>query len=126
MKRLWIGIGLLAVILVMGLWSASRLRDIHTGISEDLTNAAAAAQDGQWQQADKLARQAQQKWRDSWNFSAAMADHTVLDEIDGFFAQAEVYRKNRNGVDYAATCARLANAVEALQEGHRLTWWNLL
>ena len=126
MKRLWIGISLLVGIFILGLWTSSRLNRIHTHISDQLAASAQAAQRGQWEQADELAEQANEKWQRHWKFSAALADHTVLDEIDGFFAQAKVYRQNRDDVAYAATCARLSKNIEALQEGHRLTWWNLL
>jgi hypothetical protein len=125
-KRLWIGIGLLAGILIAGLWTSAKLGEIHTAISDTLTAAAEAAQDGRWQQADELAQKAEESWQDRWNFSAALADHTIMDEIDGFFAEAKIYRENRNGVAYAAICGRLSIAIEALQEGHRLTWRNLL
>lgn len=126
MKRIWIGIGLLAAILAAGLWTTSRMADIHTGISGKLTISAQAALDGLWDRADALAREAEDVWKDSWNLSAALADHTVLDEIDGLLAEAKIYRQSRDGVAYAAICARLATAIEALQEAHSLTWRNLL
>lgn len=126
MKRLWIGVGLLVGIVLVGLWTTEKLNRIHTAISEDLLQSAQAAQAGKWADADSAAEDATQGWQESWHFSATLADHTVLDEIDGLFAQSEVYRKNRSTVDYAATCARLAQRIQALQEGHRLSWWNLL
>lgn len=126
MKRLWIGVGLLAGILILGFWSASAMNDIHTDISQQLTESAQAAQSSHWDRADGLAQQAHENWEDHWQFSAALADHTVLDEIDGLFAQAQVYRHSRDALQYAAVCAQLAKSIDALQEGHRLTWWNLL
>lgn len=126
MKRLWIGVGLLVGIVLVSLWTTGRLNRIHTAIAEQLMTSAQAAQAGNWEKADKAAEDASCGWEDSWNFSAALADHTVLDEIDGMFAQSEVYRKNRSAVDYAAICARLAQHIQALQEGHQLSWWNLL
>ena len=126
MKRLWIGVGLLVGIVLVSLWTTGRMNRIHTAISEDLLASAQAAQMGNWEDADASAKEATQSWQESWHFSAALADHTVLDEIDGMFAQSEIYRKNRSAVDYAATCARLAKRIEALQEGHQLSWWNLL
>ena len=126
MKRLWIGIGLLAAIMIAGFWTSSRMADIHIATSDILKDSVREAQAGQWEQVDRLAEKAQSCWKKSWNFSATMADHTVLDEIDGLFAQADIYRKNRTDVEYAATCAQLATAIEALQESHRLSWWNLL
>ena len=126
MKRLWIGIGLLAAIIILGFWTSCRMEDIHTSISSDLRRAAQAAQSEQWDTADRLGQATQAQWQESWDFSAILADHTLLDEIDGLFAQAEVYRKNRDAVRYAAFCARLSTAIDALQEAHRLSWRNLL
>lgn len=126
MKRFWIGLGLLLSILAVGLWTTGEMGRIHTAISESLIQSAQAAQDGQWSEADEFAAKAVEKWKDSWHFSAALTDHTVLDEIDGLFAETEVYRKNRNAVAYAASCARLAEQIHAVQEGHELSWWNLL
>lgn len=126
MKRLWIGLGLLAAILVAGLWTSAELGRIHTGIAEDLTHSAKAAQSGQWEQADTLWENGFSQWQERWHFSAALADHTVLDEIDGLFAQAKIYRERRDGLSYAALCARLSTAIDALQEGHQFSWWNLL
>ena len=126
MKRLWIGVGLLVGIVLVGMWTTGKLNRIHIAIAEELLQSAQAAQAGNWVDADAAAENAAQGWQESWHFSAALADHTVLDEIDGLFAQAEIYRKNRSTVDYAAVCARLAQHVQALQEGHRISWWNLL
>ena len=126
MKRLWIGIGLLAAILAVGLWTSAHMTEVHTEIADELTEAARAAQAGAWDRAEELTREAQEDWKEGWNFSAALADHTVLDEVDGLFAQAEVYRKNRDAVAFAAVCAQLASSVRAIQEGHKLSLWNLL
>lgn len=126
MKRAWIGAALLVGLLAVGLWSMSAMDRVHSDIADELRRSARAAQQMQWAQADDALEQATEQWQESWKFTAAMADHTALDEIDALFAQAEVYRSSRSQPLYAAACARLAQLVEALQEGHRLTWWNLL
>lgn len=126
MKRFWIGVGLLAAIVLLSFWSTNRLSDLHISISEDLERAAQAAQNDRWETVDELASSVQTQWKNGWGFSAALVDHTVLDEIDGLLAQAEVYRKKRDATEYAAICARLARHIEALQESHKLSWWNLL
>lgn len=126
MKRLWIGIGLLVAIVILSFWTSARMETVHTGISDGLKQAAQAARDGQWDRADELGQSAQDRWQESWGLSATLADHTVLDEIDGLFAQSQVYRQDRDSTRYAAVCVRLAAAIDALQEGHSLTWQNLL
>lgn len=126
MKQFWIGVGLLAVLLAAGLWAMFATDRVHSSVSADLQQSAQAAQAGNWEQADRFSGSAVAQWRESWRFSAAMVDHTELDEIDALFAQAEVYRQEREATAYAAACAHLAKQVEALQEGHQLSWWNLL
>lgn len=126
MKRFWIGAGLLVGLLIVSFWTMTAMDQVHSSISDSLDHSAQAAQAEQWRRADKLADDAESEWKKNWRFSAAMADHTALDEIDSLFAQAEVYRKNRESIAYAAACARLSQLIEALQEGHQLSWWNLL
>lgn len=126
MNRFWIGAGLLLALLGASLWAMFAMDNGHGEVTDALLQSAEAAQTGNWEQADAFARSATEQWEESWNFSAAMSDHTALDEIDSIFAQAEVYRQSRNAADYAASCARLAKLIEALEEGHDLSWWNLL
>ena len=126
MRRFWIGLGILVLIWIAGVWTTSRLEITHSEITRQLDRSASAALEGHWFRADSLAEDTLQKWQDCWGLSAALADHTVLDEIDGMLAQAEVYRNNREAISYAAICARISQAIDALQESHRLTWRNLL
>lgn len=126
MNRFWIGAGLLLALLGASLWAMFAMDHTHGEISGTLQQAAEAAQNGNWEQADRLTHDAGAQWEGSWNLSAAMSDHTALDEIDSIFAQAEMYRQGRNATDFSAACARLAKLIEALEEGHDLSWWNLL
>lgn len=126
MKRLWVGVVLLAALLAAGLWSARVMTESSSAVRDALTGSARAADLGHWKQADAFASTAQAQWRRSRDLTSALADHTLLDEIDALFAQAEVYRHHRHTADYAATCLHLAQLIDALQESHRLNWRNLL
>jgi hypothetical protein len=126
MNRFWIGAGLLLALLGTGLWSMFAMDRVHSSIAEDLQQSAEAAQAENWEVADARSRDATAQWEKNWKFTSAMADHTELDEIESIFAQAQVYREKRFSADYAAACARLAKLIEALEESHELSWWNLL
>lgn len=126
MKRLWIGIGILAALLGAGLWAMFSMDHIHSAISEELEQAAQTVQDSGWEEAAALTDSAKEDWETHWRFSAALADHSSIDQIDGLFAQLKVYEDRRDTTSYAAACAQLAQMVSALEEGHRLSWWNLL
>lgn len=126
MRRFWIGVGILVGLLAVGLWAMWVMDDVHGSISENLRQASQAVQEFGWEKADALTDSAKADWEKYWSFSAAMADHTAMDEIDALLAQLDVYRQRENVTAYAAACARLAELIGALEEGHRLSWWNIL
>ncbi len=125
MKRLWLGVGVLIVLLGVGIWAMEYAQKMHGQLSEVLEEASRAAMVGDWQQVTEKEAQARKKWEKGWGITAALSDHTELDEIDAGFARLEVYCRDRHGTDFAAESAALARQVAALGEGHRLSWQNL-
>ena len=123
MKRIWIGIAILLGLLAVGLFlmwlTDHRLGEVAGQLEK-------AAQEENWDRAVELTDRAKKLWEDNWYFSAALADHTDIDQIDAIFAQLKVYVKHKDPVAHAATCAWLSEAITDLEENHRLTWWNLL
>lgn len=126
MKRFWIGVGLLGVLLVAGIWVMVATNRIQMPISDLLAEAAEECLEGDFTEGIQLARQAQLQWRQHWQAIAAGANHQPMDEIDGLFAQMEVYARERQTMAFASCCARLSELVEAMGESHSLKWWNLL
>ena len=123
MKRIWIGIGLLLALLALGL-GVMVLADHRLGrVAGELEKAAQAES---WDRAVELSERARVLWEENWNLSAALGDHSDIDQIDAVFAQLEVYIKRKDPVAHAATCAFLSEVITDLEENHRLTWWNVL
>ena len=123
MKRIWIGLGLLGLLLVLGLFTIRQMDRVHLGIVDALEQ---AAREPQWEQALSLGQDALQKWKQHRHFTASLSEHDSIDQIDSLFAQLEVYQKEKDPISHAATCAYLSEAISALLDAHRLTWWNLL
>ena len=126
MKRFLLGIGILAVFLIGGLWVGYAMDDVHQTIAQTLDDAAAQCLSGDLSGGIALAQQAHQTWQTHWHSTASVADHEPMDEIDGLFAQLEVYGKAGLSADFATFCARLSQLVSAVGEAHSFTWWNLL
>jgi len=126
MKRLWIGILILSVLLASGGLSSWAIAGIHAPIALSLHQAEAAALSQDWPQAEQYSRAAYARWQQHWRFTAAFADHTPMDEVDGLFAELQVYCQCREAQHFAATCAHLAQLTEAMAESHSPSWWNLL
>ena len=126
MKRSWIGLILLLVLLAGGIAATWAMGQCHTPISRDLANAALAAVEGNWERGESLLLSARTAWGRSRHLTACFADHTPMEEIDALFAQVEVYAAVREETDFAAGCAALAGKVKAMGQAHGASWWNLL
>lgn len=126
MRRLWIGVALLVVLLIFGLWTAFVMDSIHQPIGTLLEQAASAALQNDWPLASELCQEAKSQWERRWFITAAVADHTPMDEIDGLFARLPILSEERETADFAATCAQLAKLTQAMGNAHSLSWWNLL
>ena len=141
MKRGWIGLGLLGILLTAGLLVTGFMGRVHKDVSRELDEsnayymgyvsreleeAARAAGAGNWAEAAEDARDAYEDWQERWHLSAAFADHEPMEQIDGQFAQLWPYLEARDAVAFCALCRALARQVEAIGDAHGLNWWNLL
>lgn len=126
MKRFWIGITVLAVLMALGSTVAFFMGRCHAPISSDLAQAAQAAMGGELEQATRLAENAHAEWLSCRDFTAAFADHTVLEEIDALFAEIEIYAAVGDSISFAAACAHLSELANAVAESHHPKWQNLL
>lgn len=126
MKRFWIGIAMLIMLLSGSLLAQHRMERIHTPCAMDLAWSADRAQAGDWQSAGELAHRARDTWSRNWRFTAILSNHQPLDEVDALFEELEVYLTRQETTSYCAACVFLSQRVMDLGESFRLNWWNLL
>lgn len=126
MRRLWLGIGILALLLGLCVWVQLGMCELHKPIAQGLEDAAQAALDEDWEQATALFQAAQSTWQKRHSLTASVADHSPMDELDMLFAELTVFARQRETVHFAATCLSAAEMAQAMAQAHTLTWWNLL
>lgn len=126
MNRFWLGIGLLVLLLALSLWVTVEMTAIHDPISETLEKASRQTLSGDFFGGIASAQQAQKDWEQHRHATASVADHAPMDEIDGLFAELEIYARTGETQHFAATCAQLSRLIYAMGEAHGLGWWNLL
>lgn len=126
MKRSWIGLVLLLVLLTAGLLTTWAMARIHEPIARNLEQAAQCVILGDWVNADKFSREARDSWEKWAHFRTCLADHSPVEEIDAGFGALEVYKTAQENVAFAASCMELARKIEAVGEAHGLLWWNVL
>lgn len=126
MRRLWIGIVLLAVMLAGGIGMLLFSRDFYEDFSAALQQASDAAQAGDWAQAGALTEKATAQWKHHQHFLASFTDHEPVEEVSMLLSRLELFRNARLTVDFADTCQSLCHLCEAIDESHSLKWWSLL
>ena len=126
MKRIWIGVVLLGALLIGGIGTGEFMEQAQTSVARDVQRAGELALEGEWTLAQALVKRGQDRWEEKWPVTAAIADHEPMDEIDALFAQLKTYEKTRDGAAYSALCSHLGSLLEALSQGHRCKWWNLM
>ncbi len=124
--RFYLGICLLAVFLILGVFVAFSMDAAAAPIAQQLEQASQDALSGDMEKSIALAESAKNGWYDHWKCFAMVADHSPMDEIDGLFSEMEVYARSADSVHFSACCAQLSELVEAMADAHRFTWWNLL
>ena len=126
MKRLWIGLSVLAALLAFAIFLNIGMDRLHTALSQELDRAGQLALEEQWEETEETTRKAYRQWLHYRHMLAAVVDHEPLEEMEHLFSQLWVYRDGQWAKEYAATCVRLARQAEAIGDSHILTWWNLL
>ena len=126
MLRLWIGIGILAILLAMGvglLWGSGVFFE---ELSQDLQQAGDFALAGNWQAAGEKVEKSREKWEAYRPFWASFTDHEPVEQMQNLFSQLELYRARQLEVEFAAVCRNLVHVAEAIDEAHGLRWWSVL
>lgn len=126
MKRLWIGIILLALMLAGGIWITVVSARSNGEIGQLLQSAGDAALTGQWQQAAHYYTEALAGWEKKHHATAALTDHEPMEEIDSLFAEARVYLRSKDPAAFSACCASLSVFIEAIGDAQSVHWWSLL
>ena len=125
MKRMWIGVALLAVLLTAGLLTGAAMENQIGPGAEKLLQAADAAAAGDWEEAAALTDAVRADWDRVSRLAEVLSTHEDLEQIETTFAQLPSYQ-GIDGPAYSALCTALARQLEALGKTHGCSWKNLL
>lgn len=125
MNRIWFGAALLAVLLVLGIGSAALMEDTHLSQAAQLDRAMELAMSGNWSGAASALGEAHAGWDKRSAIIAGLTDHEPMDQIEGCFAQLEVFAQMQDTVSFCSSCRYLAKQLEALGKSHSFNLQNL-
>ena len=123
MKRMWIGTGLLALVILACLLTGAVLNKRMDRAAAQLATAGEAAQAEAWDKADTLIRQVTADWERMKWAAEALSDHERLNQIDTAFSQLPAYAGN-DPSSYQALCIAIAQDLQSLAKNQTLSWRN--
>jgi len=126
MKRLWIGVVLLGILVILGFGTSFGVSQVQRPMEKALQEAGKAALSGRWSEAEVLGRGAKEQWDTWYPFLASVTDHNVLEIIEGQLAELDAWYQKQRAAEYAAACYRIAALTRELADTHSTDWWNLL
>ena len=124
MKRIWFGGALLALLLILGILCAGFMEDTHLEQAAHLNRAADLAAAGNWTAANSTFSKAHQNWDKRSPIISGLSDHEPMDQIEGCFAQLEVFAQMQDAASFSSSCRFLAKQLEALGKSHSLNLQN--
>lgn len=128
MKRLYVSIGLIALMAALSGLHIWRLTAFTGQISGLLTRAQALAEEEDWEQAARLTHQARDRWSEEEGYLHLTLRHTDTDTIQLSMDEALAFLEGgeKQPAEYAAVNARLIGQLELLAEAELPTLTNLL
>lgn len=124
MKRIWFGAALLAALLILGIFSAAFMEDTHLTQAAQLQRAADLAMSGSWEGAETAFSKAKANWEQRSSIIAGFSDHGPMDQIEGIFAQLEVFLQMQDAASFCSSCRYLSKQLEALGKSHSFNLQN--
>ena len=125
-KRFYLGITILAILLVISIGTSAAMKAIHQPMEADLKEAARLALEGNTESAFPLAQRAYNRWERFHSIIASFADHSPMDDTDTLFQEMLVYGQTEEAPHFIACCRELAVMAEAMYDAHRFSLKNLL
>lgn len=126
MKRLWLGIGILAVILALSLMAMGCLGRMTDQTASLLEEAWQLSETGNQAQALALANQARARWTARYGLAASFMDHEELEEVTVSFAELQAWGALEKREEFAVRCRSLACLLRELGRGERLLYYTFL
>lgn len=126
MKRLWIGVILLVVLLGIGLGLLWGSCVFFKDFCNDLEQADTLALAGNWPAAREKAAKSQALWEQFHDFWSSFTDHEPMEQVENLFSQLDLYGTQQSEVDFSAVCRSLIHIARAIEESHSLRWWSIL
>lgn len=121
MGRFKIGLGLLAVLLALSIGAQLAMGALEKPLLQSLSNAMEQSEQENFAAAGEEIARAQTQWQRTRDFSAVLADHQYLEDIDAQLEMLKIWAQAQEKTDFQTLCADTALRIRAVADAHKLT-----
>ena len=125
MRQLWISLLLLAAVSAALVGLGRSVETLTEEVARDLPLAIAAAEQGDWTEAEKLIKGAGKRWSEARDWLPLVENHHTIEEIGALLEEAALRAEDRDPGECRVACRRAVRAMEALSAAERFTPGNL-
>lgn len=126
MKRGWLAVALLGLMVALSLWHVSTLGNLTGALNEELRRAESLAERGDWAAAAQVTQAASERWNGRSFYLHTTLDHKTADDIAVSFAETLEFLQWQEAGEYSAANARLMEQLRLLGEMEKPSLENLL
>lgn len=126
MTRFRIGVAILLILLALAVAVQLALPIVQRPVEAALEQALSAAQGDNLTEAAQAVREAEAAWQKVRPIAAALADHSLLEEVDTSLAALPAWSTQETVPDFTAICTEALLRLETICDAHRLSLPNLL
>lgn len=116
MKRGWAAAALLAALVGLACWHMTALGSLTGELGAILTQAETMAEEGDWETAARITREASKRWDGNHFYLHSTLEHDLTDDIAMGFAETLEFIECQEEGEYSAANARLIAKLKLLGE----------
>lgn len=125
MRQLWIAVTILAAMVLLLAWNTSHVRQVTETMIEDLSQAAEAAQDEDWDRVTELTKEVQDRWQKDVDYLRYVQTHEDIDEITVLLREVAGFLTDHDVGEYTATSVRIIGKLEVIRDLEEISPGNL-
>ncbi len=125
MKRFWIALGIIVIILAVSCWGLYRLDSIIDELNSTLQQLETAVGQQDFESTMDLSQQFLEQWKDHQNTLERYIHHEALDEVTGLAAQLPALAAYKQYPLLSAQTARLKELLHHVREAEFPTLTNI-
>lgn len=125
MRQLWVSLLLLAAVSSALAGLGRSVEALTEEVARDLPLAMAATEQGDWTRAERLVKEAGERWSEAGCWLPLVENHHTIEEVGVLLEEAALRAADRDPGECRIACRRAIRAMEALSAAERFTPGNL-